>query len=297
MAGNPYKNIIKMITNSEKAKTVGEQFVADLERSVQLSKENTMPSKTVKPSSLGGCLREQWLMLQGASQDVGLLEKAVDIGIQQSGNDRHNRLQNACQNASRFRIPIIWLDPADEVALAQQHGINTIIKRRDGNELLCFNSDYCMNFKCDGIIMYREQKYILEIKTEEYMKFNCRIGPEPKHEYQAVAYSLCFGIDKVLFLYEDRNLLAKKSYEVIVTEDKKQEVKERIKQILLYNDLKITPPKEDAKKCTYCKYKQTCRKYGNTTSYTLEELIEKSKAVKESADNEGNEGKQEEDRK
>jgi CRISPR/Cas system-associated exonuclease Cas4 (RecB family) len=272
MAGNPYKDIMKMIQSTEKAKSLGEQFVVDLNRYIQLSKKEHTPSQSIKPSSLGGCFREQWLILQGTDVDVGKLEKAEDIGIQQMGNDRHNRLQNACQDAHNYGVDIIWCDPEEEARRAYEQGIKTIIRRRDGNELLCYNETYKASFKCDGIIIYKGLKYILEIKTEEYGKFNCRVSPEYKHEFQAALYCLCFGIDRVMFLYEDRNLAFKKGYDIVVSDQFKQEVKDRISHILAYNDKKKVPPKEKDK-CTYCKYKQACKKLGDTDPYSLEELM------------------------
>ena len=279
MARNPYKDLLKTINSLEKAKTVGEQFVADLNRSIQLSKEKHTPSKTIKPSGLGGCLRQQYLILQGAEIDVGVLEPAENITIQQSGNDRHNRLQNACQEAHNYGVDIIWCDPEEIVKLAQQKGINTTIKRRDGNELLCHNSDYNTNFKCDGIIIYKGIKYILEIKTEEYGKFNCRVAPEPMHEFQGGMYAICLGIDRVMYLYEERNLTFRKAYEVIITDKIKKEVMDRIKITQLYSDKGKVPPKE--KKCTYCHYKQECKKLGNTIAYTIDELSEMEDAKNE----------------
>lgn len=270
--GNPYSDLLKTIKSAEKAKTVGEQFIADLNRYFQLSKEAYIPSKTIKPSGLGGCYREQWFILRGAERDVGKLETAENITIQKSGNDTHNRIQNACQDAKSYNIDIVWCDPEEEAKRALAEGINTIIKRKDGNELLCYNEDYNMNFKCDGIILYRGKKYILEIKSEEYFKFNTRIRPEGKHEFQATAYGICFGIDNVMFVYEDRNLTFRKGYEVTISEEFKTIVKERIKIILAYNKAEITPPKEKDK-CTYCSYKQICRKIGDTDAMLYDELI------------------------
>lgn len=280
MASNPYRDLLKTIQATEKAKTVGEHFVADINRYFQVSKEVYVPSQTIKPSSLGGCFREQYFILRGAERDVGKLEPAENITIQCSGNDAHNRLQNACQDAKRFGIDIIWCDPEEEANRASRCGINTTIKRRDGNELLCHNSDYNTNFKCDGIIIYKDIKYILEIKTEEYYKFNCRISPEPKHVFQAGLYCLCFGIDRVMFLYEDRNLTFRKGFEIEIKEDYKEVLKSRIQHILGYNSLEKVPPKEKDK-CTYCSYKQSCKKTGDTREYSLEdlkELIERGKS-------------------
>jgi CRISPR/Cas system-associated exonuclease Cas4 (RecB family) len=268
---NAYGDILKMIKNAEAAKTPGEEFVADLSRCVQLSKEKRVPSRSIKPSSLGGCFRNQWFMLQGAQMDVGLLEKAENIAIQDSGNDIHNRIQNYCQAAEGLHIPIVWCDPTEEANRAASMGINTTIKRKDGNELLCHNSDYNCNFKCDGIIKYKDVKYILEIKSEEYYKFNTRVAAEHTHEYQAVMYCICFGIDRVMFVYRDRNLCMTKAYVVVVTDEFKAEVKARIAHILLYDKTNTCPPKEKDK-CTYCHYKQLCKKLGDTEAKTVDDL-------------------------
>lgn len=270
---NYYKDLMRTMKEAEKAKTTGEQFVADLNRAIQLGKESYTPSRNIKPSSLGGCFREQWFVLQGVAADVGKLDKAEDITILQAGNDRHNRLQNACQEAHKFNVDLLWVDPVEEVTKSNAMGIATSIKRRDGNEVLCFNQDYRASFRCDGIIIYKGIKYILEIKTEEYMKFNCRIAPEPKHEFQAALYCLCFGIDRVMFLYEDRNLTFRKAFDIKISEEFKEQVKNRIKHILAYNEKNKVPPREKSK-CTYCNYKQSCKQLGDTDPISLEEFME-----------------------
>jgi CRISPR/Cas system-associated exonuclease Cas4 (RecB family) len=260
--GNPYKDIIKMVNKNSTPKSMGEQFASDIDRYFQLSKEVYMPSKSVKPSGLGGCLREQFFILMGVERDPGKLEDPSMVTIQQSGNDRHSRLQFACQDAVNYNLPIIWLDPEEEVAKAQQKGINTVIKRRDGNELLCHNADYKMNFKCDGIILYKDIKMILEVKTEDHFKWSARVCADPKHEYQAISYSLLFGINNIMFLYENRNYTTRKGYHVSVTDEQRDEVKNRIFTVLDYEKRLIVPPKSKDK-CTYCTYKQKCKKYGD----------------------------------
>lgn len=260
MAGNPYKDIIRMMNKNTKAQSLAEQFVADLDRCFQVSKEVYKPSRTVKPSGLGGCVREQWFILQGVERDPGKLEDPTMVTIQQSGSDRHNRIQTACQLAAGYKLPIIWLDPEQEVAKANSMGIHTSIKRRDGNELLCHNTDYNTNFKCDGIIVYRDIKMILEVKTEDTFKWQARVCIEPKHEYQGVLYSLCFGLDNIMFLYEDRNYTRRKAYHMQITDELRKSVRDRIYTVLEYHKKQECPPKEKDK-CTYCSYKQECKKY------------------------------------
>jgi CRISPR/Cas system-associated exonuclease Cas4 (RecB family) len=188
----------------------------------------------------------------GTEQDPGKLEDPNMITIQQSGNNRHHDLQYACQDAANYSVPIVWLDPEEEVKRAQAIGINTIIKRRDGYELLCYNSDYNLNFKCDGIIMYKNIRMILEIKTEALNKWEARVAAEPKHKFQAYAYALCLGIYNVMFLYEDRNFTRRKAYHINITEQELAPIKERVEIVMGYKNKNEVPPKEKDK-CIYCK--------------------------------------------
>lgn len=262
MANNPYKDILNMVKATDKAQTMGEQFVDSINRYFQLSKETYVPSKTIKPSSLGSCMRLQYAILIGAQIDPGKLENASMATIQKSGNDCHNRIQFACQDAVNYRLPIVWLDPEVEVKKANSIGINTQIKRKDGNELLCYNSDYHLNFKCDGIITFKDIRMILEIKSETEQKYNTHFSVRPEHEYQAVAYSIALGIDHVMFLYENRNTTQRKGFYIEITEEKKQEVKDKIARLLEYYKNETIPPK-DTTKCVYCNYKQWCKKVGD----------------------------------
>lgn len=261
MAGNAYKDIMKMVNAKAKATTTGEEFVADIERYMQISKAPYTPGLTVKPSMLGGCFRQQFFVLNGVEQDPGKLQQPSMISIQESGTDRHERIQNYCQDAAHFNLPIIWVDPVEEVAKANLKGIHTEIVRRDGNELLCYNKDYNLRFKCDGIIIYKGVKMILEIKTEEHFKFTSRVCADPKHAYQGRCYSMCFGINQVMFLYENRNYTTRKAYQVEITDSEITDVKQRITNLLDYQTKQLVPPKEKDK-CVYCDYKQECKKYG-----------------------------------
>jgi CRISPR/Cas system-associated exonuclease Cas4 (RecB family) len=118
-----------------------------------------------------------------------------------------------------------------------------------------------MSFLCDGIIKYRGHYYILEIKTEASFKFNERKGVDPSHYHQATAYSIAFGINDVLFLYECRDNCSKKAFMLHVTDDMKQELLSYIEECDSYiKKLKVPPIPENVPKkaCSYCNYKGRC---------------------------------------
>lgn len=266
-------DLFSFLKNVEKSHTIEEQFLSDLDKVIQLSKKQHKPSKSIKPSSLGGCFREQWFMLIGEEPDPSKNDSANNITITESGSDRHSRLQNHIASAQLYGVPIEWIDPEEQVQKVQKTSLNTIVKRRDGNEVLCWSEDYQTSFKCDGIIRYRGITMILEIKTEDHFNWIQRFSPEPKHEFQAALYSLCLGIDHVMFLYENRNYTNRKAFKVTITDEFKAQVKQRIEYILLYKETNKVPPKEKTK-CTYCRYKGACKAIGESKFYTIEELKE-----------------------
>jgi len=123
-----------------------------------------------------------------------------------------------------------------------------------------------ISFLCDGIILYKGEYYILEIKTESIYKWQFREGVAEEHIPQGTCYSLCFNINKVLFLYECRDNCSKKAYMLNITDDMKYEVLSKIEECDGYVKRLTAPPKPkdiDKKTCTYCKYKGACRKAGN----------------------------------
>lgn len=83
------------------------------------------------------------------------------------------------------------------------------------------------------------------------------------HYNQATAYSIAFGIDKVLFIYENRDTLDKKAYIRNITDDMKTELIGKIEYCGEWVK-KLKPcPKPlniDKKTCNYCIYRNRCVK-------------------------------------
>ena len=112
----------------------------------------------------------------------------------------------------------------------------------------------------DGLLKFNGEYFILEIKTEASSKFYTREDVDAKHVFQAVAYSLSFGLDDVIFLYENRDTCAKKAFLLHVTEEMKDELANLLCDCEDYLKAKKLPPKTTNKRlCTYCKYKKFCK--------------------------------------
>jgi hypothetical protein len=122
-----------------------------------------------------------------------------------------------------------------------------------------------MSFLCDGIIKYKGIYYILELKTENTNKFWSREGVDASHFNQGTAYSLSLQIDKVLFVYINRDVLEMKSFMFVPTDDMKQELVGKIETCDSYVKKLKAPPKPNdvaRKTCEYCGFKNQCRKDG-----------------------------------
>ena len=279
---NLYKDLLATIPKKDDLNDVQKCFVTDLERQIVLQEERRPPSRTLKPSGIGGCAREQVFTLLGVEMDNSL-GSAFGIGITDIGTFRHDKLQTAIMNSKDESLQ--WIDVEEYI---KQNNVNTVIKERKGNEVKCYNPTYNISFMCDGIIKYRGEYYILEIKTEEVNKHNARFVADPKHVNQATVYSMCLGISKIMFLYEDRNLCHKKAFVVEVTSNDIHLMIKKLTLLLNYAKAGMIPPKE--KKCTYCKYKSHCKVIGDTYEYSSEQLQE---IIEERVKNE--QGKKEEE--
>ena len=115
-----------------------------------------------------------------------------------------------------------------------------------------------MSFKCDGILKIDGKHYIFEYKTESMFKFNKRTEIAEEHKNQAQCYSLAFNIDKVLFVYENRDFCNKKAFLYRVNGLDIQSIRNKILKCEEFRTLKRIPPKEIHKGCQYCNYKRTC---------------------------------------
>lgn len=138
-------------------------------------------------------------------------------GICESGTDRHIRIQQAIENMKNvLNIDVEYIDVAEFVK--QRNLTDLEIREKSGMETKLYHKKLNMSFMTDGIIRYKGKYFIFEFKTETSDKFYQRKGVDKKHYNQATAYSIAFKLDKVLFIYENRNTLEKKAYIKEVTE-------------------------------------------------------------------------------
>lgn len=253
-------NVLKLIDNAVEEQSVEQQFLSDLKRSIEMSdkKNSRKPSQTYKPSGMN-CMRQSYYQITGIEPEVNTSNML--IGICESGTDRHERIQKAVVDMVNNNMDCEYVNVGDYVKAHNLHDIQVVSQQ--GMETKLFNTNYNMSFLCDGIIKYKGQYYILEIKTESSFKFTSRKDVNPDHYHQATAYSLSLGIDEVIFLYENRDNCDKKTFLFKVTGDMKQELIGYITNCDQYvKTLKVPPRCDNSKACNYCDYKTQCRKDG-----------------------------------
>lgn len=132
---------------------------------------------------------------------------------------------------------------------------------------------FVMNGMCDGILEYQPDgsKVLFEFKTKSTTigtvgTYKLK-GVQEEHRIQAIAYSIMFGIDEAVFMYESvakdgwtKGADAKvdfRTFYVKITEEDRIALLDRLSEIAKqYYEGKIPPKEQD--KCFFCVYKTAC---------------------------------------
>lgn len=254
--------LAKLVNEQTKAKTPAELLEEALYNQIRILNPPSQSTKAnVKPSKIG-CDRQMFYILTNAKADkVSTTDPKMTL-IQHVGTFIHEEVQTALSQLHTERIQ--WVDPHEVLKLAEEKGLHTSIVEtthdsKSKYELHLYNSEWDISFQCDGFLRLDGKLYILEIKSEEHMKNMKRIGPEPQHEEQASCYSLCLGIEDVLFIYINRNYMSAKPYYFRVLNEDRDIIKEKIIRVKKSVSSKLLPPREKCKSCQYCNYKTICK--------------------------------------
>lgn len=263
MARNSLKNVARLIQAAKETLPPEQDFLNDLKRSIEMTadKDTRLPSKTYKPSGMN-CIRASYYQITGTQPDEGSSNYTL-IGICNSGTDIHVRIQTAVEQMKENGMDCEYIDVADFV---KQRNLDYLdIVSKNGMETKLYHKNFNMSFMCDGIIKYKNHYYILELKTENSYKFANRKGVDTSHYNQGTAYSIAFGIPKVLFVYISRDVLDMKAFMFTPSDEMKQNLIGYIEECDGYVSRMIAPPKPEnvsKKACSYCMYKTQCRKDG-----------------------------------
>ena len=262
MARESLKNICRLIDSAQQRIPPEVDFLGDLKRSIERddAKESRAPSMTYKPSSMN-CIRNMYYQVTGTPQDEDYKPYTL-VGICNSGSDIHERVQKAVSRMKDNGFDCEYVNVADYIRERPELLAEIEIVSQQGMETKLYHRTLNMSFLCDGIIKYKGEYYILELKTESSSKFNMRKGVDPKHYKQGTAYSTALKIPKVLFVYISRDVLDMKSFMFRPTDDMRDEFLSNIRECDEWVEKKTPPPKPDnviKSVCEYCSYRSTCR--------------------------------------
>lgn len=233
------------------------KFLKQLQLTIEDIEKKDSRKKSIyyKPSSLN-CPRQMFYYRKGTPVKDTPTNFSM-VGVCESGSDRHLRLQTAIKRMKEFGYDCEYVDVEEYVSKFKPAGTRVVGK--SGAETKCFNDIYQMSFMCDGILRIGGNYYVLEIKTESSFKFMSRLGVDEKHYSQAICYSILFGINNVIFLYENRDVLAKKCFMFTVTEKMKKDIVDRIGYVEKCIKENVLPEKcKNNKSCQYCEYASRC---------------------------------------
>lgn len=137
---------------------------------------------------------------------------------------------------------------------------------------------FVLNGMCDGILNYTPDgsKVLFEFKTKSTTigtvgTYKLK-GVQEEHRIQAVAYSILFGVDEVVFMYESvakdgwtKGAEAKvdfRTFYVKITEEDRKNLLDRLSEIASdYYANKL--PEKESEKCFFCVYKEACERVGD----------------------------------
>ncbi len=224
-------------------------------------------SKFYKPSSMN-CQRNMYYMRIGAKEDPQTPSYSA-IDIARTGTDRHEDIQNALIQLNDLKSSEwLYIDVGDYVEEQKKRGMceDLELNYRKGNEAHFINHRLNLSFMCDGILYHKpeDEYYLFEFKNQASKKASYKTSIDPDHLNQVICYCLCFNLDKVIMLYEDRDICTLYCPPVVVVN---QTMKDAVERVLLSTENMVENhllPKmvSNPALCKWCKYKKQCESDG-----------------------------------
>lgn len=221
--------------------------------------------KSFAPSQFR-CMRVSWFRLRGTQPDkINVPDKGLQFTAD-IGTACHEIIQRRLAALGELPdLEFAWIDVEDYL---KENGLSAgITVTKKGYETqIEMTVPYPIRFACDGIVIVTKETYLFEVKTVDHASFEELVNPKPIHIDQVKLYCTLLHLDKVLFLYQDRQYGGIKSFEYRVTESDKQEVREKLKYVTEMVDANIAPeglPKGDSWcSSNMCPYYKVCQEWG-----------------------------------
>lgn len=220
------------------------------------------PSHQTFAASSFRCDRRSWFRIRGVQPDsVKVPDKALNFTAE-IGTACHRIIQGNLKAA----LGDDWVNVADYINSIDFPYEYSIKSDDDGFEHQIEIVDPPIRFACDGVVRWKDQYYLLEIKTSEFSSWSDLVDPKPQHVDQVKCYATLLNLHGILFLYQDRQYGGLKCYEVKMSDVEMEQVKERFRYVLDMVSKNLAPealPVGDSW-CTpsMCPYYKKCQEYG-----------------------------------
>lgn len=237
------------------------KFIDDYEAHVKskIQEKNSEPkSQTFAPSSVR-CKRISWFRLRGVQPDI---DRNPDLALNftaQVGTACHQFIQENLVSLYKDN----WISVEDY--LKEHNPGYEYTVTQSGFETRVEIANPPIKFACDGILRIDGKYYLLEIKTASYSSFDQLTGPKSQHIDQIKCYATLLGISDVLVLYVDREYGTMKCFELHVTLEDQNEVKQMFADVQHLASAMIAPPRlpRGDSWCTpsHCLYYKKCQEW------------------------------------
>lgn len=262
------KSLYEIIRVANDKNKLAERFLNDFIYTIETLDEPHQPSRAFHPSNLA-CARSSVLEVMGVA--INPKKKTHNlISICKNGTNEHLAIQEQIYKMKKLGLNWEFEDVAKYV---KDNNIDLdIINHMNIEDRIYetkfYSKEYNVRGLCDGLLSYKDdsgnkQYVLLEIKTINSRMFYKMKDILDRHKVQAVSYCTLLGVDSIIFLYEDRDLLNKKTYLYTPTKADKENWKKRM---TFLNDCvknNIIPEKPAGASCNYCDYVKVCKKLGD----------------------------------
>ena len=184
------------------------------------------------------CDRISWFRLRGVQPDnIKVPDRTLDFSAK-VGTACHEVIQRRLVNSAEFE----WLD-VDKWLDSHGTPYDWSVIPNGYEQQIEMRKPYPIRFACDGLIKFKGQVYLLEIKTSEFSSFQDLIEPKPKHMDQIKCYATLLDVSNVLVLYVDRTYGGLKCFEIVISDADKQEILNKMQHVMELVEANIAPDK------------------------------------------------------
>lgn len=222
-----------------------------------LAGESSIPSRTFAPSQIR-CKRVSWFRLRGVQpEQEAVVDRTLNFTAQ-VGTSCHHTIQDLLSK----KLGADWVDV--ETYLSSEPRPYEYMCMKNGFETLIAIQEPPVKFAPDGIIRYKGEYRLLEIKTSEYTSFDKLIEPKPQHIDQIKCYGTLLNLHSAIVLYQDRVYGGLKCYEVKITDDDMRQMWEMFQDVQRCVAMNVAPERPTNRNyCSpsYCRYYNKCKEW------------------------------------